>query len=306
MRVLLLGTAAGGGFPQWNCWCPTCRVARDTPARAHPRSQSSIAVSADGDRWFLCNASPDVRPQLDRLTARRSAPPADVVRAVPIEGVMFTDAELDHTLGLALLREARRLTVYATEPVEAVLEHDSRILPTTRAFADITVTRLPLGRPIPLADRDGRPTPLSVEAFAVPGDPPRFATRDQVGHTVGLLIHDSHTGGTVAFVPGCGDITADVRSYLTRAGLILFDGTFWTGDELQRLAISPSTAQQMGHQPISGPDGSLDALARFPLARRVYTHINNSNPILIEDSLERRTVVDAGVIVGADGAEFMI
>jgi pyrroloquinoline quinone biosynthesis protein B len=297
MRVLLLGTAAGGGFPQWNCWCPTCRVARHTPARAHPRTQSSIAVSPDGIRWFLVNASPDVRTQLDRLAA---IPGPGVVRAVPIEGVLLTDAELDHSLGVTLLREARRLTVYATEAVEHILTDDSRILPTTRAFADVTVTRLPLGTAIPLAES------LTVEAFVVPGDPPRFATRDATGHTVGLFFHDAATNGTVAFVPGCGAIDARVRGYLERASLILIDGTFWTNDELKLLGISPSTAEEMGHQPISGPAGTLAALAQFPLARRVYTHINNSNPVLIEDSPERRAVADAGISVGADGADFLV
>src|SRR5215469_6549348 len=143
MRVVLLGTAAGGGFPQWNCFCPTCRVARETPARAHPRSQSSMAVSADGERWYLCNASPDVRDQL-RWVTRGVMPTPGTYRHVPIEAVILTDAELDHTLGLALLREARALTVYATSAVEHVLSSDSCILPTTRAFADITVNPLTL------------------------------------------------------------------------------------------------------------------------------------------------------------------
>jgi pyrroloquinoline quinone biosynthesis protein B len=306
MRVILLGTAAGGGFPQWNCWCPTCRVAREAPARARPRSQSSIAVSADGLRWFLCNASPDVRDQLQRLTVRLPAPASGVMRSVPIEGVILTDSELDHTLGVTLLREARRLRIYATEAVEHVLEHDSRLLPITRAFAEVTVDRLTLGTPVTLVDRDGAPAGLTLRAFAVPGDAPRFASHEREGQTVGLLIHDAATNATVAFIPGCADLDARLCTEIRDAGLILFDGTFWTDDELITLAISPSTARQMGHQPISGPDGSLAALANFPLARRVYTHINNSNPILIEDSPERRVVADAGIIVGADGAEFLL
>jgi pyrroloquinoline quinone biosynthesis protein B len=306
MRVILLGTAAGGGFPQWNCWCPTCRVARDAPARARPRSQSSVAVSADGLRWFLCNSSPDVRDQLQRLTARLPTPGPGVMRAVPIEGVILTDAELDHTLGLALLREARRLRVYATEAVEAVLEHDSRILPVTRAFAEVTIERLSPGTTVGLVDRDGAPAGLTLRTFAVPGDAPRFASREREAQTVGLVIHDPATNGTVAFIPGCAALDARIHKEIEGAELILFDGTFWTDDELITLGISPSTARQMGHQPVSGANGSLAALAKFPLARRVYTHINNSNPILIEDSPERRVVADAGIIVGADGAEFLL
>jgi pyrroloquinoline quinone biosynthesis protein B len=304
VHVILLGTAAGGGFPQWNCWCPPCRVARTTPARAYPRSQSSIAVSADGVRWFLCNASPDVRDQLRWLTARHPAP--ETMRLVPIEAVILTDAELDHTLGIVLLREARQLRVYATAGVEAVLDADSRVLPTTRAFADVDLVRLPLDEAIPLVDRHGQPAGLTIEAFAVPGDPPRFASVDAPDQTIGLLIHDPATGGTLAFVPGSRELDDAVRARLARATLILYDGTCWTDDELRTLGISSFTTRQMGHQPMDGPGGSLAALRDLTHARRVYTHINNSNPVLIEDSPERHAVVAAGLLVGADGAEFVV
>ena len=142
MDVVLLGTAAGGGFPQWNCWCPTCRIARSEPDRAHPRSQSSVAISADSSRWFLLNASPDVREQLARLPIT----PPEGMRHVPVEGILPTDAELDHTLGIALLREGRALHVYATHAVLEVLNNDSRVLPVTSAFADVAVTELRLDR----------------------------------------------------------------------------------------------------------------------------------------------------------------
>jgi pyrroloquinoline quinone biosynthesis protein B len=299
MRVVLLGTAAGGGFPQWNCFCPTCRVARETPARAHPRSQSSMAVSADGERWYLCNASPDVRDQL-RWVMRGVVPAKGTYRHVPIQAVILTDAELDHTMGLALLREARALTVYATESVEHVIEHDSCLLPTTRAFADITVARLSLDAETTL------PGGLTVEAFAVPGDAPRFARAATAGHTVGLVLRETATKKSVVFVPGCGAIDDRVRERLATADLVLFDGTFWVDNELIALGISTSTAREMGHVPISGPGGSLETLSAITPARRVYTHINNSNPILIEDSPERRAVIDAGLIVGTDGAEFLV
>ncbi|HZS62061.1 MAG TPA: pyrroloquinoline quinone biosynthesis protein PqqB [Gemmatimonadaceae bacterium] len=299
MRVVLLGTAAGGGFPQWNCFCPTCRVAREAPTRAHPRSQSSLAVSADGERWYLCNASPDVRDQL-RWVTRGVLPAPGTYRHVPIEGVILTDAELDHTLGLALLREARSLTLYTTEAVERVIEDDSRLLPTTRAFADVTVKRLSLDTETTL------PGGLAIEAFAVPGDAPRFASSSDAGHTVGLVIRESKTRKNVAFVPGCGAIDDSVRARLADADLVLFDGTFWTDNELIALGISKSSARDMGHVPISGEDGSLRTLAAITSSRRVYTHINNSNPILIEDSPERRAVIDAGLIVGTDGAEFLV
>jgi pyrroloquinoline quinone biosynthesis protein B len=308
MEMILLGTAAGGGFPQWNCWCPTCRVARSDSARAHPRTQSSIAVSSDGVRWFLINASPDVREQMARV--RRPAPASGVVRDVSIEGVVLTDAELDHTIGLLLLREARDLTVYATNAVTAVLDRDSRILPTLRAFARVQVVPLTLDRAIPMRDRHGTEVGLTVEAFAVGGDAPRFASADTAGaevagSTVGLTIRDAR-GGTAVCVPGCAAIDESLVDRLRSAGAVLFDGTFWSDDELTALGISALSARAMGHIPIAGAGGSLSILAELPAPTRVYTHINNTNPILIEDSPERRAVLREGVTVGMDGMTFIV
>jgi pyrroloquinoline quinone biosynthesis protein B len=302
MEIVLLGTAAGGGFPQWNCWCPSCAIARTEPERAHPRTQSSAAVSADGVRWFLLNASPDVREQLNRLPVPRGTG----MRRGPIEAILPTDAELDHTLGIALLREGRRVQVYATHAVLEVLNHDSRILPVTHAFAVVSAHELPLDRPTELRYHDDTETGLRVTAFAVPGDPPRFARRELPGHTVGLFVTDTRTGGSLAFVPGCGALDEPLLSRFAQADLLLFDGTFWRDDEMIRLGLSGRTARQMDHCPISGPDGSLARLSALPCRHRVYTHINNSNPILIEDSEERAAVVEAGLIVGDDGMCFGI
>jgi pyrroloquinoline quinone biosynthesis protein B len=299
VEIILLGTAAGGGFPQWNCWCPGCRVARTDPGRAHPRTQSSIAVSGDGARWALINASPDVRDQLNRIG--RPPPANGVMRDVPVETVVLTDAELDHSLGLMLLREGRALTVYATQAVIDVLEQDSRILPTVRAFASVSSVPLPLDRAIALHDRAGDPMGLTIEAFAVGGDAPRFASADSIGSTVGLLIRDD-TGVSAAYVPGCASVTPALIPRIQTAGALLFDGTFWSDEELIALGISPSRAGDMGHVPISGPDGSLAALTTLEPGPVVfYTHINNTNPILIEDSPERRIVEAAGAHVGVDG-----
>lgn len=300
MQIVLLGTAAGGGVPQWNCWCPTCRAARRQPDRVHPRTQSSIAISADGIQWFLGNASPDVREQLRRLPGPTAEDP-EVVRQVPLEAVVLTDAELDHSLGIVLLREARSLGLYATAATADILERDSHLLPVTRAFASVTVTPLLLDTAVPLLDRAGKATGLSAEAFAVHGDPPRFAGADHPGHTVGLLLHDEATGGTAAYVPGCGAIDDALVTRLRRAQAVLFNGTFWADDELLALGISPLSARAMGHVPISGPDGSLALLNQLPARVRVYTHINNSNPILLEDSAPRTAVRAAGVVVGDDG-----
>jgi pyrroloquinoline quinone biosynthesis protein B len=303
VQIVLLGTAAGGGFPQWNCWCPSCRVARQEPSRARRRTQSSAAVSADGSRWFLLNASPDVHAQLGRFEA---APPGPAFRHVPVEGIVLTDAELDHTLGVVLLREARFLQLWSTEAVGRILEADSRILPVTRAFAQVHRRTLGLDQPVHLLYRDGCPSGLSALGFSVPAGPPRFAAEEEAGHTVGLLIRDDATGGVCAFVPGCGGLDDRLLELLGRADLLLFDGTFWTDDELIRLRIGERTARQMDHIPISGPEGSLASLAALPARERVYTHINNTNPMLIEDGAELAEVEAAGLRVGFDGMRFTL
>jgi pyrroloquinoline quinone biosynthesis protein B len=234
----------------------------------------------------------------------------DAVRHVPVEGVVFTDAELDHTLGLALLREGRKLAVWATPQVARILEEDSRLLTTTRAFADVALHALAPGAPaVPLRYRDGAPSGLTVEAFVVAGDPPRFARSvapDEPGHTVGLVVRDA-AGGTLAYAPGCGALDDAIVARLAEADVVLLDGTFWRDDELIALGVSASRAADMGHAPISGAGGSLARLTSLPPrpSRRVaYVHINNTNPILLEDSRERRAVEDAGVIVASDGITF--
>jgi pyrroloquinoline quinone biosynthesis protein B len=300
MHVILLGTAAGGGFPQWNCWCPTCRVARDDPQRAKPRSQSSIAFSADGVRWFLGNASPDVREQLAHLPH----PPVTGVRHVPVEGVVLTDAELDHTLGVALLREGRLLQLIATPAVLRTIDEDSRILPVTQAFATVQTSELALGEVTPLDYRDGSPSGLTIEVKAVRGDAPRFARKEEVGHTVAAFITDAASGKSFAFVPGCGGLGPKLLGRLDEVDLLLFDGTFWTEDELIRLDISQRPASSMGHVPVSGPEGSLALLSQLSCGQKVYTHINNTNPMLIESSPERAAVEAARMVVGMDGMRF--
>ena len=304
MHVVLLGTAAGGGFPQWNCWCPSCRAVRTDPRAARARSQSSAAISADGQRWFLLNASPDVREQLTALRAPQETPAE--LRFSPVDGIVFTDAELDHTLGLPLLRESRYLPVYATGAVQRILEDDSHLLPVTRAFAEVPVTQLVVGHETGLCTREGRPSGLTVMPFEVPAGPPRFTAAEERGHTVGLIIRDLGTGGRCAFVPGCGGLDDALLSLLGTSHLLLFDGTFWTDDQLIGLGISDRTARQMDHIPVAGPDGSLVRLAGLEGPRRVYTHINNSNPMLLDHGPERAQVVAAGLTVGEDGMRFEI
>ena len=272
------------------------------PHRAQARTQSSAAVSADGERWFLLNASPDVRQQLSCLPG----PLPTGVRHGPIEGVALTDAELDHTLGIVLLREGRSLHLYATDPVRAILEQDSHILPVTRAFADTRVTRLPVGNRTPLSYRDDSTSGLSVEPFLVAADPPRFASGAGPGHTSGFLILDEATGGSCAFVPGCGALSEPLLESWDGVDLLLFDGTFWSDGELIDLGISDRSARAMDHLPVSGADGSLRQLSRLAVPHKVYTHINNTNPMLLEDSPEREAVEQAGIRVGADGMSFIL
>jgi pyrroloquinoline quinone biosynthesis protein B len=225
---------------------------------------------------------------------------------VPIEGVIITDAELDHTLGIVLLREARSLQLYLTRAVRSILERDSRIVPVTRAFAELAVTEMSLDQRMPLRYRDGGTSGITVEPFAVPADPPRFASTIDEGHTVGLLLEDESTGGSCAFVPGCGDLDGSLLEKLGGTDLVLFDGTFWSDDELVALGIGDRRAREMDHLPVSGSDGSLVRLARLSGPQKVYSHINNTNPMLLEDSPERAAVHRAGLVVGSDGMSFTV
>jgi pyrroloquinoline quinone biosynthesis protein B len=228
------------------------------------------------------------------------------MRHAPIEGVVTTDAELDHTLGILLLREGRHLRLYATSAVRTILTQDSRIIPVTQAFAEVEVTELRLGQPTPLKYRTGEASGISVEPFRVPAGPPRFAPQAGDSHTVGLRLYDEATAGICAFVPGCGDLDETLLHQLEETDLLLFDGTFWSDDELIALAISDRSARQMDHLPVSGPEGSLARLASLSRPRKVYTHINNTNPMLLEDSSQRGAVERAGIAVGSDGMSFTV
>ncbi len=225
---------------------------------------------------------------------------------MPVEGIVATDAELDHTLGIVLLREARYLQVYATQAVRRILERDSRILPVTQAFAQVQVTEMKLEETIALRYRDGTESSISILPFEVPAGPPRFAQEQARGHTVGLILRDEATGGSCAYVPGCGGLNQMLLDRLGDTDLLLFDGTFWTDDELISLGIGDRRAREMDHQPISGPDGTLAQLAGLSRPAKVYTHINNTNPMLLNGSPEREQVEAAGILVGHDGMSFSI
>lgn len=256
----------------------------------------------DGERWFLLNASPDVREQVDCLPA----PVPAGVRHVAIEGIVATDAELDHTLGIVLLREARHLQLFVTRAVRLILEQDSRILPVTTAFARVEITEMQLEQTQALPYRNDEPSGLTIMPFVVPAGPPRFTREQKPGHTVGLILRDESSGGSCGYVPGCGQLDQNILDLLGDTDLVLFDGTFWTDDELISLGIGDRSAREMDHQPISGPGGSLSQLAGLSRPRKVYTHINNTNPMLLEGSPEQAAVERAGLTVGADGMTFSL
>jgi pyrroloquinoline quinone biosynthesis protein B len=290
VRVRVLGSAAGGGFPQWNCRCEVCQVAR-AGARARPRTQSSIAIRSGDGPWFLVNASPDLRQQLATL----DSPHTGGVRTAPVAGVLVTDAEIDHTAGLLLLREAAApVRVFGVAGIERALTEGFPVLPMLAHFCGAEWQTLEPGRTQPLDST------LSVEPFPAGGDAPRYLTGVEL-EASGLVFSDS--GAVVTYVPGLARWDDDVVAWVAASDLVLVDGTFWRDDELPRLGISQRTAQDMGHVPLSGPGGTLAVLAGLARPRKVLVHINNTNPILLEDSAERAEVVRAGVEVAYDGLE---
>jgi pyrroloquinoline quinone biosynthesis protein B len=289
----VLGSAAGGGSPQWNCGCPVCAAVRSGAAPA--RTQSSVAVSADGRRWFLINASPDVRTQIEAFPGLH---PYDD-RTTPLDAVLLTDAELDHTLGLLLLREARAgLSLYATPAVHKTLCDGSGLLRTLERYCPVEWRAVVPGADLPLADG------LSCRPFDVPTTKRnRFGPDVDHGRVVGYRLTDERSGGTLVYLPGVQALTPALRAEIQGCQCLLIDGTCWRDDELVRLGLAGKTSREMGHLPIDGPDGSLAQLRSLDAGRTIFVHMNNTNPILLEDAPERRIVEDGGMEVAMDGLE---
>ena len=305
MHVRLLGTAAGGGFPQWNCRCFNCEGVRRGTIRAQPRTQSSAAVSADGRRWFLLNASPDVRVQIESFA---SLLPHGSVRGTAIQGILLTNADLDHTLGLLILRENGRLSVHAPSSVQRALDEGLRLSEVLARYGGVD-WRQPPARLAPLVCADGTSSGLSYTAFAVPGKSPRYREgRASLSgeDAVGYQLVDEATGRRLVYVPGLAAIDREVLTRLQEADILLLDGTFWSDAEMRLLGVGTASARDMGHLPVGAEDGSLSAMASLPAARKIYVHINNTNPMLREDSPERRAVEKTGVEIGWDGLEFTL
>jgi pyrroloquinoline quinone biosynthesis protein B len=296
MRARVLGSAAGGGFPQWNCACPNCVEVRAGSARLAARTQDSVAVTADGEAWFLLNASPDVLRQIEATPELHPRRPRDT----PIRGIVLTNGDLDHTLGLFLLRESQPLIVYATEAVWRGLADGNAIFRTLERFeGQVTWKKLVPGESTELAPG------LTLLPFAAPGKLPVHLMRTgkpSPEDNVGLILRDSASGRRLAYATACAS-AAPVVGRLEGVDVLLFDGTFWSEDELVRLGLGTSRARDMAHAPVGGQSGTMFAFESARIGRKIYTHVNNTNPILAVGSPERREVERAGWEVATDGME---
>lgn len=299
MKIRILGSAAGGGLPQWNCRCPNCAAAREGSPHVRSRTQSSAAVSADGQHWFLLNVSPDIRQQIFSFDALG---PADgELRGTGIVGCVLTDAEIDHTTGLLFLREGGEFETFSTPLVRKMVNQKFSIEHVLGQFVPRTWSELTVGESGELAGSG-----LKLRAFEMPGHLPRFAREDfpdARGSVVGLEIEDMRTGGRFVYAPCVGEWTVEFEKAASGADAVMMDGTFWSDDELIRMGIGTQTAMAMGHVPVGGPNGTLERLAALPAAHKIYIHINNTNPMVDEESPEFARVADSGVRVGADGDE---
>lgn len=294
MLLKILGTAAGGGLPQWNCSCPNCQAVRQGQADVSWLNQSSIAIQATEKDWFLVNASPDVRQQLELLRDTKLLS----IRDNPIAGVILTDAEIDHTTGLIVLREsAQPLRVYGTQIVKKALTEGFPLLKTLESYCGVEWSNLKVGSTVSLTPN------LKVEIFALAAKAPKYMRSQNIAGdwVIGLTFSDRATGKVVTYAPGLAELSDRLLKRFESSDCILVDGTFWQNDDLLTLGISTRTARDMGHLPLAGEDGSLQYLSQLKRPRKILVHINNTNPIHIASSKERKMVEVAGIEVGCDG-----
>ena len=267
------------------------------------RTQESVAVSADGKGWSLLNCSPEIRSQIESFVGLHPKAP----RHSPVDAIVVTNGDLDHTLGLLSLRESHPLVIYATERVRAGFTEDNVLYRTLERFpGQVTWRLLEPGREVPLAGADGRPRGLLIEAVAVPGKQPIHLEHRGSGDprdNIGLKIREAATGKRLAYFPAAGGLTADIRAALAEADCVFFDGTFWSSDELPARGLGTKRAEDMAHLPVGGGGGSLAVLRGLTAARRIYIHINNTNPLLGDDSTERKEAEAAGWEIAFDGME---
>ena len=304
LKAVVLGSAAGGGVPQWNCRCRVCRLAWSGEGSVRPRTQSSIAVSADGRSWLLLNASPDLRQQ---ILATPALAPAEGLRHSPIAAVLVTNGDVDHVTGLLTLRERQSFGLYGTERTLATLA-DNAIF---NVMAEECVQRTPVRLNQPFQPLPG----VTVEIFPVPGKVALWLEKDELARgtldtamvgetTVGVTIEEG--GARLVYIPGCATFTPEVIARIDGADALLVDGTLYTDDEMVREGLGEKTGRRMGHSPISGEDGTMAALAACRIGRRLFIHINNTNPVLIESSPERQEVAARGWEISHDGLEIVL
>jgi pyrroloquinoline quinone biosynthesis protein B len=293
VRVLLLGTAAGGGFPQWNCACPLCSACRAGDPAVPARTQDCLAVSADGREWYLVNASPDIRAQVLAAPALAAGPGP---RDTPLRGALLTDAELDHTLGLMLLREGGGLRVFAPPPVLSALGDRFPIRGTVARYGSWAWESE--------VDMPG----LVVSSFAVSDKKPKYAADSPAEGpwVVAYRISDPATGGALVYAPCLREWPSGFDEFVDGADAVLLDGTFYSPGEMTGAGTSASTQRAMGHVPIGGPDGSLTRIREHSGIRWCYTHLNNTNPVLDSRTAEFAAVREAGVDVPLDGTELVV
>lgn len=299
MQALILGSAAGGGVPQWNCRCPICALAWAGDPRVAPRTQSSLAVSADGERWLLVNAAPDLRQQIAQNPALQ---PKSGLRHTPIGAVLLTNGDVDHVAGLLSLRESQAFKLFGTSQILDSLSAN----PVFDVMSPRFVERSPVRLHAAFEPIDG----LQVTLFPVPGKVPLWLERGEpvIGEatetTVGALIEAA--GRRLAYIPGCALVTDEVRHHIRGVDALLFDGTVFMDDDLIRAGVGQKTGWRMGHMPMTGENGSLRALADLVIGRKIFVHLNNTNPVLVDGSEERSFVERAGWQVAHDGMKVVL
>jgi pyrroloquinoline quinone biosynthesis protein B len=307
-RIVVLGAAAGGGVPQWNCGCAVCRAAR-TERPELQRSQASIAISADDEHWFLINASPDLRQQL--IATPQLHPKSGSLRHSPIAGVILTNSEVDAVAGLLSMREGWPFAIYAHPRALAILKANSIF--NVLSEANVKRQAIAIDEVFEPALPDGSPSGIEILPFAVPGKGAWYlegkahpAGDDGAGDTLGLRIADKTTGKHFYFLAACARVTPELKQRLAGASLVFFDGTVWRDDELIAAGLGAKTGQAMGHIAMSGENGAITALSGLGIDRKVFLHINNSNPVLLHDSAERKAAEHAGWQIPADGMELTL
>lgn len=304
VRIRVLGSAAGGGFPQWNCNCSNCDGLRRGAIRARPRTQSSIAVSANNTDWILFNASPDI---LAQFRAFSELQPGRTLRDTAVRGVVLMDAQIDHTTGLFMLREGPPLEIYSTDMAREDLTTGNPVLNILHHYCGIHWHRVPIdpGRQFPVIGAGD----LSFTAAAVASKPPPYSPhrdRPRPGDNIGMRVSDPKTGRSLFYAPGLVEVEPHIRPFLEEADCVMVDGTFWNDDEMIRIGVSKKRAREIGHLPQSGAGGMIDVLKPLKASRKVLIHINNTNPILNEDSPEHRELEGLGIEVAYDGMDITL